>query len=118
MTLMYARAQQAGTNRTSRRAPQVATAMLEPTPSSFQLCFRSLFHGGRSFAFPCDNKGQVSLDTMSERVRNDYFYARAMVGRELEPPAMKTPAVSEEGRRHVPIKGSYPIRIDLPKTCI
>ena len=55
----------------------------------FRLCFRSLFNHGRGFAFPCDPKGQVDLDHMSERARNNYFYARAMVGRDLAVPAVE-----------------------------
>jgi len=54
-----------------------------------QLCFRSLFDHGRGFAFPCDARGQVELDEMSEQLRNNYFYARAMVGRELAVPAVE-----------------------------
>ena len=61
------------------------------TASRYQLCFRSLFHDGRGFAFPCDPTGQVDLDGMSERARNNYFYARAMVGRELSVPAVENP---------------------------
>lgn len=57
---------------------------------AYQLCFRSLFHSGRGYAFPCDFRGQVDLDRMSERARNNYFYARAMVGRELAAPAIET----------------------------
>ena len=55
----------------------------------YQLCFRSLFHSGRGYAFPCDHDGQVDLDHLSERARNNYFYARAMVGRELSVPAVE-----------------------------
>jgi hypothetical protein len=65
--------------------------MLDSSSNDFQLCFRSLFHSGRGYAFPCDPKGQVDLDHMSERARNNYFYARAMVGRELSPPAVEAP---------------------------
>jgi len=61
--------------------------------SEFQLCFRSLFHSGRGYAFPCDPHGQVDLDRMSEQARNNYFYARAMVGRELSPPAVEAARV-------------------------
>lgn len=63
--------------------------MNESVSSQFQLCFRSLFNSGRGYAFPCDPKGQVDLDAMSERARNNYFYARAMVGRELSVPAVE-----------------------------
>lgn len=66
--------------------------MNESTSSLFRLCFRSLLEGGRHFAFPCGADGRVDLDAMSERLRNDYFYARAMVGRELARPAVQ-PAV-------------------------
>ena len=59
----------------------------------FQLCFRSLFHSGRGFAFPCNAQGQVDLDSLSERARNNYLFARAMVGRELSVPAVEPLAV-------------------------
>jgi len=55
----------------------------------FQLRFQSLFDSGRGFAFPCDGQGRVDLDHLSERARNNYFYARAMVGRELAIPAVE-----------------------------
>lgn len=54
--------------------------------SQFQLRFRSLFNSGRGYAFPCDPKGQVDLDGLSDRARNNYLFARAMVGRELAVP--------------------------------
>jgi hypothetical protein len=57
--------------------------------SQFQLRFHSLFHHGRGFAFPCDAQGHVDLDGMGERARNNYFYARAMVGRDLAVPAVE-----------------------------
>jgi hypothetical protein len=64
--------------------------MTSPATCEFRLCFRSLFQQGRGFAFPCDRGGQVDLDHMSERARNNYFYARAMVGRELGVPAVES----------------------------
>ena len=66
--------------------------MSESTPNQFQLCFRSLFHSGRGFAFPCDGRGQVDLDHLSERARTNYLFARAMVGRELAVPAVEKAA--------------------------
>ena len=56
--------------------------------SGFQLCFRAL-RSGSDFAFPCDAEGHVDLDQMSERTRNNYFYARAMMGREVSYPAVE-----------------------------
>lgn len=64
--------------------------MMDSSSSQFQLCFRNLFDNGRGFAFPCDPHGHVDLDHMSEKARNNYFYARAMIGRELAYPAVET----------------------------
>ena len=63
--------------------------MNESTATQFELRFQSLFDSGRGYAFPCDPKGQVDLDQLSERTRNNYLYARAMVGRELAVPAVR-----------------------------
>jgi hypothetical protein len=58
-------------------------------PSACTLLFRPLSHAGRGFAFPCDPHGRVDLDALSERARNNYFYARAMMGRELTYPSLQ-----------------------------
>lgn len=55
----------------------------------FQLRFQSLYDSGRGYAFPCDPQGHVDLDQLSDRARNNYLYARAMVGRELAVPAVE-----------------------------
>ena len=41
------------------------------------------------YTFPCDPAGHVDLDAMSERERNSYLYARAVIGRELSMPAVQ-----------------------------
>jgi hypothetical protein len=56
------------------------------TAAEFEVRFESLFNEGRGFAFPCDPDGHVDLDTVSERARNNYLFARAMVGREYAVP--------------------------------
>jgi hypothetical protein len=63
--------------------------MTDPKLTKYELRFRSLFDGGRGFAFPCDPEGRVDLDQLSERARIDYLYARAVVGRELAVPAVQ-----------------------------
>lgn len=63
--------------------------MVEAATTPYQLCFRSLFNSGRGYSFPCDPRGEVILDALSERARNNYFYARAMVGRELAVPLVE-----------------------------
>ena len=55
-----------------------------PEPSRFELRFQSLFHEGRALAFPCD----VALDALSERARENYLYARVVIGREYAVPAV------------------------------
>lgn len=54
----------------------------------FALFFQSLFNEGRGLAFPCDARGRVQLDQLSERARHNYLYARAVVGREYAVPAV------------------------------
>jgi hypothetical protein len=43
---------------------------------------------GRGFAFPCDALGQVPLNDLSDRLRDNYLYARAVVGNELSWPVV------------------------------
>jgi hypothetical protein len=54
----------------------------------YELRFESLFHPGRALMFPCDERGRVALDDLSERARRNYLYARAVVGREFATPAV------------------------------
>jgi hypothetical protein len=63
--------------------------MIDSTPTQFELRFQSLFNSGRGYSFPCDPKGLVDLDQLSDGARNNYLYARAMVGRELAFPAVR-----------------------------
>jgi hypothetical protein len=63
--------------------------MIDSTTMRFELCFQSLFDSGRGYAFPCDPTGQVDLDQLSDRARNNYLFARAVVGRELAFPAVR-----------------------------
>lgn len=51
-------------------------------PSLFELRFDSLCMPGRALVFPCDAQGDVDLDRFTERVRCNYLFARAMLGRE------------------------------------
>lgn len=62
---------------------------MDSTTTQFELRFQSLIERSRSFAFPCDPKGLVDMDQLSDRARNNYLYARAMVGRELAVPAVR-----------------------------
>ena len=60
------------------------------TPASHhELRFQSLFDEGRALAFPCDAQGRVDLDTLSERARCNYLYARGLVGRDFAFPCIQ-----------------------------
>lgn len=56
--------------------------------TAYELRFASLFDAGRGFAFPCDAAGRVPLDQLSERARNNYFFARSVIGRDVAHPAV------------------------------
>jgi hypothetical protein len=61
------------------------TTIQRQTPR-YEVRFQSLFNTGRGLAFPCDSEGRVDIDSMNERLRNNYLFARAMVGREYAVP--------------------------------
>jgi hypothetical protein len=72
------------------RTRQQRQMRISPSTPSFVLHFSSLFHAGREFAFPCDEQGLVNLDAMPARIRNNYLYARAMLGREFAWPRVRS----------------------------
>ena len=55
---------------------------------SHQLYFAPLLDPDRALHFPCDHCGEVQLDGLSERARNNYFFARSTVGRDYRPPVV------------------------------
>jgi hypothetical protein len=54
----------------------------------YETRFCSLLDEGGELAFPCDAQGKVNLDGLSDRARNKYFYARALIGREFAAPVI------------------------------
>jgi hypothetical protein len=54
---------------------------------AFELRFRSLFDEGRGYSFPCDATGEVDLDALSERGRNNFFFVHSVIGRDFVSPA-------------------------------
>lgn len=57
--------------------------------AGYELRFQSLFDEGRAYAFPCDAQGRVDMDSLSDRARQNYFYARAVIGREVAVPLVR-----------------------------
>ena len=66
----------------------MSSKIYSETPAGYEIRFKSMFHEGRALSFPCDAKGEVNLDGLSERARANYLYARAVVGREYLVPAV------------------------------
>jgi hypothetical protein len=57
--------------------------------AGYELRFQSLFDEGRAYAFPCDAQGYVDMDSLSEKARQNYLYARAVIGREVTMPSVR-----------------------------
>jgi hypothetical protein len=60
---------------------------------SYEIRYQSLFRGP-SLCFPCDERGDVQLDALSERARENYLYARAVVGIEYAYPSVSARLLS------------------------
>ncbi|HWI12374.1 MAG TPA: hypothetical protein VNU48_13660 [Burkholderiaceae bacterium] len=73
------------------------TSPVSSEPADYELRYQSLFNAGRAYAFPCDAEGHVDIDALSDHARGDYFYARALVGRELSMPSV-IPSVARHRR--------------------
>ena len=56
--------------------------------SGYEIRYQPLSKYGTPLSFPCDAEGHVQLDALSDRARNTYLYARAVVGREYAAPAV------------------------------
>ena len=74
----------------------MSTALCQPEPGCqnshnihYELRFSSLASEGRAYAFPCDARGQVDLDGLSDSLRCRYLYVRALVGRDFLAPALR-----------------------------
>ena len=61
-----------------------------PEQSLHELRFISLFNEGRGLAFPCDAAGLVDMDGLSDKARQNYFYARTSIGREYFLPSVRS----------------------------
>ena len=53
-----------------------------------ELRFTSLFEPGRGISVPCDEGGNVDMDSLTGRLRDAYLGARALVGREYAIPTV------------------------------
>ena len=58
-------------------------------PCRYELRFEPLSCQGRAYAFACDCDGHVDLDGMSDRARNNYLFARSVIGRDVARPRVQ-----------------------------
>ena len=57
-------------------------------PARVELRFAHRRNDRESLAFPCDAAGRVDLDALDERRRNEYLFARALMGRDYAFPVL------------------------------
>jgi len=70
------------------------TTMPTDRDTGYELRFQSLFSEGRGYAFPCDAQGRVDLDRLGDKLRLNYLFVRAVVGRDYGLPVVQPrPAV-------------------------
>jgi hypothetical protein len=55
----------------------------------FEVCFYSLFRQGHALAFPCDESGDVDIDTLPPVARRNYLEACDKVGKEYALPQVR-----------------------------
>ncbi|KQW52398.1 hypothetical protein ASD88_05100 [Pelomonas sp. Root662] len=53
------------------------------------LHFEPLAAQGAGLDIPCDPEGHVGLDALGDKARNDYFFARALIGCVFARPTVK-----------------------------
>jgi hypothetical protein len=58
-------------------------------PVHYELHYARLLGVGRSFVFPCDAAGNVEVDSLTERARENYLFARSAVGIEMSLPTVR-----------------------------
>ncbi|KQY81358.1 hypothetical protein ASD35_05910 [Pelomonas sp. Root1444] len=53
------------------------------------LHFEPLTAGDAGLDVPCDPQGRVGLDALGDKLRNDYFFARTLIGRLFAAPTVR-----------------------------
>ncbi|MFG6431005.1 hypothetical protein [Roseateles sp. LYH14W] len=63
-----------------------------PASPSHLLHFEPLAAGDAGLDVPCDPQGRVGLDGLGAQLRNDYFFARTLIGRLFAAPTVRSVA--------------------------
>lgn len=61
----------------------------DPAQSMHLLHFEPLTAGEAGLDVPCDPQGRVGLDALTDKLRNDYFFARTLIGRLFAAPTVR-----------------------------
>jgi len=56
--------------------------------AAYELRFQSLHDAAHAYAFPCDASGHVDMDALSDSARENYLFARIVIGHEFSTPAV------------------------------
>lgn len=68
---------------------QTKAASRKAEPATHLLHFEPLTVGDAGLDIPCDPNGRVGLDALGEKLRNDYFFARTLIGRLFAAPTVR-----------------------------
>jgi hypothetical protein len=60
-----------------------------PAKPTHLLHFEPLTAGDAGLDVPCDPQGRVGLDMLGSKLRNDYFFARTLIGRLFAAPTVR-----------------------------
>lgn len=74
-------------------------SFLKPSVAVFEVRFQSLADDGRAMVFPCDSEGRVNLDDLCDRSKNNYLFARRMIGRAYATPRVLQCQLHVDGPR-------------------
>lgn len=73
-------------------APKTPLAQALPANEALPthlLHFEPLSAQSAGLDIPCDPQGRVGLDALGDKLRNDYFFARALIGRVFARPTVR-----------------------------
>lgn len=60
-----------------------------PTQATHLLHFEPLTAGEAGLDIPCDPQGRFGIDALGDKLRNDYFFARTLIGRLFAAPTVR-----------------------------
>lgn len=67
----------------------LAEVLKVDTEPTHLLHFEPLSAQSAGLDIPCDPQGRVGLDALGDKLRNDYFFARALIGRLFARPTVR-----------------------------